>query len=100
MSKEKFAEIIKEEPQPQREQSTLAKILEGAKDIGGAIWDGAARHAEHGSAELMSAAYTGNSYVPYGWSKVDAGQEQEAAKTNEGHGLPEAAKEQERGGRE
>ena len=36
MSKEKFAELLKEEPQPERSESTLTKILEGAKDIGGA----------------------------------------------------------------
>jgi hypothetical protein len=98
MSKEKFASIMRDDPQPERTQepSTLAKILEGAKDMGGAIWDGAARHVEHGSAELSSALFNGTSYVPYGWSRSDSSQEQtiEPAKT------PEATQEQDRVGRE
>ena len=98
MSKEKFAQIMRDDPQPERAQepSTLAKILEGAKEIGGAIWDGAARHVEHGSAELSSALFNGTSYVPYGWSRADSSQEQaiEAPKT------PEVTQEQDRGGRE
>lgn len=95
MSKEQFKKLMDEKaPEAEKAPSTLAKVLGQVKEIGGAIWDGAASHAEHGAAELASAIYTGNAYVPYGWSQADS--EVEAPKT------PEAAKEQEqdRGGRE
>lgn len=58
----------------------------------GKIWDGAIPMAEHGAAELMSAAYTGNAYVPYGWTEAEPGKKQE----NEDHGLAEEIKEVEK----
>lgn len=45
----------------------VTEVLKPVQEIGGAMWDGMAKHAEHGASELASAMYTGNAYVAYGW---------------------------------
>jgi hypothetical protein len=89
MSKEAFEKLMAPKPEPVQESSTLAKVLEQVIDGAGKVWDEASRHAEHGAAEIMSAAYTGNAYVPYGWTKdnqdVEAPKTPEVTQENDGH---------------
>ena len=95
MSKEKFAELLKDEqPEPQKEPLTLSKILGEAREIGGAVWDASKPMIDHGSAELASALFNGHAHVPYGWSHASEGQEADT------HGQSQSQQQQDRGGRE
>ena len=87
MSKEKFAELLKDDrsggaatpPGP-----SLAQVL---KEAGGAIWDANKEIFGHGSAELASALFRGDAHVMYGWGGT--GPEQEPVQAPQ---TPEATK--------
>jgi hypothetical protein len=92
MSKEKFAEMMRDDG-----SGGPAPTDKGMARFGNEVWAEIKRQADHGATELMSAAYTGNAFTPYGWGKVDPGQEVQAPATPE---VQQPEQEIERGGRD
>jgi len=93
-SKQKFTELLKSEDSVApagSPKTTLKELLGAAKEIGGAIWDGAAPMVDHGSTEVLNGLMNGNAFTPYGWSQTSEGPEVEAPKT------PDLGQEQDRG---
>lgn len=91
MSKERFAELLRSESSAPDEKSSGLTL----KQVLGKAWDEMAHVGAHGAHEVASALFTGNGFVMY----PRAGQEGQVVEVPE-HGLPEAQKEQEIGGRE